>query len=176
MPAKDITSVSHLEIVFLATGSPVLWDRKSWLGLGLPCLTALILNLRVRPIYVVTHFSTSREGSDQRGQITTLGLRRCREVLSLENIGNSTPRAVQTQWSTLMLWIVWARSELQRAMSIHVFRVSCFIVSLLFGNQDFKKFNTLLTSQVTEYLFIVGLIFLKDFSNLLTFLSLIISP
>ena len=157
MPAKDITSVSHLEIVFLATVSPVFWDRKSWLGLGLPCLTALILNLRVRPIYVVTHFSTSREGSDQRGQITTLGLRRWREVLSLEKIGNSTPRAVHTHWPTLILWIVWARSELQRAISIRVFRVSCFMVSVLLGNQDFKKFKTILTFQVTTYLFTVVL-------------------
>ena len=99
----------------------------------------------------------------------------CREVLSLEKKGNSTPQAVHTHWSTLILWIVWAWSELQRAISIHVFRVSCFMESVLLGNQDFKKFNTILTSQVTTYLFTVGLIFLKDISNLLTLASWIIS-
>ena len=47
--------------------------------------------------------------------------------------------------------------------------------SVLLGNQDFTKFNTILTSQVTAYLFTVGLIFLKDISNLLTLASWIIS-
>ena len=51
------------------------------------------------------------------GEITTLGRPIWREVLGLEKMGNSTPLSVQTQLSTLMLWIVWVLSELDKAMS-----------------------------------------------------------
>ena len=94
----------------------------------------------------------------------------------MEKMGNSTPLPVKTQRSTLMLWMVWARSELEIATSIQVFNVSCFSEIEECGYQSRKKLKTLLTSQVTTYLGTVGLNFSKDFSNLLIKRCSMIAP